>query len=86
MAAGRGMSGSAFVVKGGAKQIQLQQAWSLPIYSYGWSFLLAVAGFLAAEFSAALCLTAFLNKLESEVGYFFSVENECFIKKFKMTF
>ncbi len=36
-------------------------------YSYGWSFFLAVLGFLGAEFSAVLCLTAFLNRLDSEV-------------------
>ena len=37
-------------------------------YSYGWSFLLAVAAFLAAEASATLCLSAFLNRFESEVS------------------
>jgi hypothetical protein len=36
-------------------------------YSYGWSFFLAILGFLGAEFSAALCLTAFLNRFDSEV-------------------
>ena len=38
-----------------------------PEYAYGWSFVLAVAGFLAAEFSAVMCLNAFLNKFDSEV-------------------
>ncbi len=36
-------------------------------YSYGWSFLMAAMAFLAAEASAAFCLTAFLNKFETEV-------------------
>jgi len=45
------------------------QRWSSPNYSYGWSFLLAVVGFLAAEFSAVLCLTAFLNRFESEAEF-----------------
>ena len=39
-------------------------------YSYGWSFFLAILGFLGAEFSAALCLTAFLNRFDSEVNFF----------------
>jgi hypothetical protein len=38
-------------------------------YSYGWSFFLAILGFLGAEFSAALCLTAFLNRFDSEVRF-----------------
>jgi hypothetical protein len=36
-------------------------------YSYGWSFFLAILGFLGAEFSAVLCLTAFLNRFDTEV-------------------
>ena len=39
-----------------------------PRYYYGWSFFLAVLGFLGAEFSAVLCLTAFLNRFDSEVS------------------
>ena len=29
-----------------------------------------ILGFLGAEFSAALCLTAFLNRFDSEVNFF----------------
>ena len=36
-------------------------------YNYGWSFMLAVLGFLCSEISAVLCITAFLNRFESEV-------------------
>ena len=37
-------------------------------YNYGWSFMLAVLSFLCAEISAVLCLTAFLNRFDSEVN------------------
>ena len=37
-------------------------------YNYGWSFMLAVLGFLCSEISAVLCITAFLNRFESEVS------------------
>ena len=37
-------------------------------YNYGWSFMLAVCGFLCSEISAFLCLTAFLNRFDSEVN------------------
>jgi cytochrome c biogenesis protein ResB len=51
-------------------------------YSYGWSFFLAILGFLGAELSAALCLIAFLNRFDSEVKAFFveqssTKENTC---------
>lgn len=36
-------------------------------YTYGWSFLLAVAAFLSAEVSAVLCLSAFIQRFDSEV-------------------
>ena len=42
-------------------------------YNYGWSFMLAVLGFLCSEISAVLCITAFLNRFESEV----SMKNVC---------
>lgn len=45
-------------------------------YSYGWSFFLAVMGFLGAEMSAVLCLSAFLNRFSSEV----SLDFYCIIK------
>ena len=38
-----------------------------PHYNYGWSFMLAVLGFLCSEVSAVLCLTAFLNRFDTEV-------------------
>lgn len=48
-------------------------------YSYGWSFLLAVAAFLGAEISAILCFSAFLNRFDSEVSYpLFSEESFLF--------
>ena len=47
-----------------------QSTMEVPNYSYGWSFLLAVVGFLTAEFSAVMCLTAFLNKFDSDVSIY----------------
>ena len=50
-------------------------------YFYGWSFMLAVFGFLSSEISAVLCLTAFLNRFDSEVNTVFfllkSISLEC---------
>ncbi len=37
-------------------------------YAYGWSYLMAIAAFLGAEVSAALCLSAFLGRFESEAS------------------
>ncbi len=37
-------------------------------YSYGWSFVLAVVAFLSAEVAAVLCLTAFIQRFDSEVS------------------
>jgi hypothetical protein len=51
----------------------------IPYYNYGWSFMLAVLSFLCAEISAVLCLTAFLNRFDSEVNEYADLLSTMFI-------